>query len=95
MHMFACGDSFAREADDLVIAAHRCTKGDSMCGHFVPRRHHAFDRDPFTLQLRATDQLRAGDHHVVVRMQAYRELDGSEHGLGFETSANPNATSFL
>ena len=61
----------------------------------MPWWHHAFDGDAFALQLRAADELRPGNHHVVVWVQADGELSVGEHGLKLETSLFPNATSFL
>ena len=79
MHVFARCNRLDRESDDLVIAPNRRALRDSLSRDFVAGWHHAFDADAFALQLRAGDELHACDDHVVVRVQADRELGGVEH----------------
>ena len=79
MNMLTRCDGLAGESDDLVIAAHRSALCDRFGRNFVARWHHAFDHDTIALQLRARDELHAGDDHIIVGVQANRELSGGEH----------------
>ena len=70
VHVLARRDSTLGEADDLVIALDRRTGGYRMRGDLVPGRNEAGHLHILVEQCRSGDELRSGDHHVIVGVQA-------------------------
>ena len=68
VNMLAGGNRFAGKADDLVVAAHRLAGRDGVRGDLVASRDQTLDDD--TLGRRTADELRAGDEHIVLGMEA-------------------------
>jgi hypothetical protein len=68
--MLAGGNRLPGAADDLVVAPHRLPRRDRPHRQLVAGRDQAADRDAFTVQDGASDQLVAGDHDIVCRVDA-------------------------
>ncbi len=83
MDVLAGGNVATREADDLVVAAHRLALADRVRGDLVAGRDESADRDLLVEQLGAAHELRAGDDDVVGGMQPDRQRGAGEHGSSF------------
>ena len=70
MDVLAGADVARREADDLVVPLDGLAGADRARRDLVSRRDEAGDGDFLVGEQRAADELRAGDHDVVVGMQA-------------------------
>jgi len=79
MDMPAALDVAGCKTDDLVVAAHRLALFDVARRHLVARRNHVAHAQALGLDFCARQELLAGDHDIVVRMQTDDEWGG--HGV--------------
>src|SRR4051812_7128693 len=79
MHVIACPDRFDREANDLVVAAHRRAFRNVMRGNLVPGWHGDRCTYFFLDDFGSGGQLNAGYDYVVGRVEADSEIGGLQH----------------
>jgi len=75
MHVLARPDLARREADDLVVAAHRTALGDRARRDLVAGRHEPADGDSFRLDQDPGHQLTPRDDDIVCRIESENERD--------------------
>ena len=81
MHLLAGADVARREADDLVVPAHRAAGLDLPHCDLVARGDRMRGAHVLPGERRVARDVDAGDDHVVGGIEADHEVGGLEHGV--------------